>query len=212
MQDQDQAQQAARSCDGRSGNEQVSATGNYVFDDFTSDLLFGQLGTEFSSESALLDLDWVDQMAGNDGTMMFGGTQPWQLGHGPFCALPDLGHTAPTSMGSTPASSGRPVRRREPPVAPNSSSARTPASDTTTAVSSRKHSVSPLDRNGETSCKRQRNTEAARRYRQRKVDRVTELEDALAAMTRERDDYKIKLAKAETEVDVLRRMVGGRNV
>lgn len=56
--------------------------------------------------------------------------------------------------------------------------------------------------------KRQRNTEAARRYRQRKVDRVTELEEALAAMTKERDDFKLKLARSEAEVDVLRRLVG----
>lgn len=49
-----------------------------------------------------------------------------------------------------------------------------------------------------------------RRYRQRKVDRVTELEEALAAMTKERDDFKINLARSEAEVDVLRRLVGGR--
>lgn len=59
--------------------------------------------------------------------------------------------------------------------------------------------------------KRQRNTEAARRYRQRKVDRVTELEEALAAMTKERDDLKLKLARSEAEADVLRGMVGKSN-
>ena len=56
--------------------------------------------------------------------------------------------------------------------------------------------------------KRQRNTEAARRYRQRKVDRVTELEEALQAMTRERDELRLKLARSEAEADVLRGMVG----
>jgi hypothetical protein len=55
--------------------------------------------------------------------------------------------------------------------------------------------------------KRKRNTEAARRYRQRKVDRVTELEDALAEVSRERDELKLKLARAEAEADVLRGMV-----
>lgn len=55
--------------------------------------------------------------------------------------------------------------------------------------------------------KRKRNTEAARRYRQRKVDRLTELEEALAAMTREKDDLRLKLARAEAEVDVLRGMI-----
>ena len=56
--------------------------------------------------------------------------------------------------------------------------------------------------------KRQRNTEAARRYRQRKVDRTTELEDELAAMTKERDDLKLQLARSETEVVILRGLVG----
>jgi hypothetical protein len=55
--------------------------------------------------------------------------------------------------------------------------------------------------------KRQRNTEAARRYRQRKLDRVSELEEALAEMTRERDELKLKLARSEAEADVLRGMV-----
>lgn len=58
--------------------------------------------------------------------------------------------------------------------------------------------------------KRQRNTEAARRYRQRKVDRVSELEDALAAMTKANDDLKLKLARSEAEADVLRGLVSKR--
>ena len=46
--------------------------------------------------------------------------------------------------------------------------------------------------------------EAARRYRQRKVDRVSELEEALASMTKERDELKLKLARSEGVADVLR--------
>lgn len=56
--------------------------------------------------------------------------------------------------------------------------------------------------------KRQRNTEAARRYRQRKVDRVTDLEEALQAMTKERDELRLKLARAEAEANVLRAISG----
>ena len=52
--------------------------------------------------------------------------------------------------------------------------------------------------------KRERNTEAARRYRQRRQDRLEELEDALAAMQKERDELRIKLARSEAETDVLR--------
>ena len=71
---------------------------------------------------------------------------------------------------------------------------------------------SSADTPGETtSVKRQRNTEAARRYRQRKVDRVSDLEDELRKMTQERDELKLKLARAETEADVLRGMVGNRS-
>ncbi|KAI6791308.1 hypothetical protein KC367_g8105 [Hortaea werneckii] len=55
--------------------------------------------------------------------------------------------------------------------------------------------------------KRQRNTEAARRYRQRKVDRTSELEEALAAVSKERDELRLKLARSEAEAEVLRRMV-----
>ncbi|EME49800.1 hypothetical protein DOTSEDRAFT_20214 [Dothistroma septosporum NZE10] len=56
--------------------------------------------------------------------------------------------------------------------------------------------------------KRRRNTEAARRYRQRKLDRVSELEEALEDMAKERDELKLKLAKAEAEAGVLRGLVG----
>lgn len=56
--------------------------------------------------------------------------------------------------------------------------------------------------------KRERNTEAARRYRQRRQDRLDELEEALAAMTKDRDELRIKLARSEAEADVLRGLVG----
>ncbi|KAM3419171.1 hypothetical protein BST61_g5115 [Cercospora zeina] len=52
--------------------------------------------------------------------------------------------------------------------------------------------------------KRKRNTEAARRYRQRKEDKVAELEEALKAMTEERNELSLKLARAEAETNVLR--------
>ncbi|OQN97495.1 hypothetical protein B0A48_16648 [Cryoendolithus antarcticus] len=69
-------------------------------------------------------------------------------------------------------------------------------------------SKSPEPPTGETrKRKRERNTEAARRYRQRRQDRLEELEELLADMTKERDEGRIKLARAEAEVDVLRRLV-----
>lgn len=116
---------------------------------------------------------------------------------------------SPISIGAmpsalpTPASAShsepRPANKKRPASDSNHSSrTRSPASET---------SSNPPDK----VIKRQRNTEAARRYRQRKVDRVTELEEALAAMTKERDDFKLKLARSEAEADVLRRLVGKGN-
>lgn len=55
--------------------------------------------------------------------------------------------------------------------------------------------------------KRQRNTIAARKYRQKRLDRIKELEDALDAMTQERDDLKLKLARQEAETAALKEMM-----
>ena len=58
--------------------------------------------------------------------------------------------------------------------------------------------------------KRQRNTIAARKYRQKRLDRITELETALKAMTRERDDLKIQLARQEAETSALKELMRSR--
>jgi len=55
--------------------------------------------------------------------------------------------------------------------------------------------------------KRQRNTIAARKYRQKRLDRITELEDALESVTRERDDLKLRLARQEAETAALKEMM-----
>ena len=92
----------------------------------------------------------------------------------------------------------------------NTSAVRLPASGST-GKSSRKRSPESLYASDQSTVKRQRNTEAARRYRQRKVDRLTELEEALAKMTTERDDFRLRLAKAEAERDVLRGIISGKD-
>jgi chromosome segregation ATPase len=58
--------------------------------------------------------------------------------------------------------------------------------------------------------KRQRNTLAARKYRQKRLDRISELEKALEDMTGERDSLKLQLARREAEVEALREMLGRR--
>jgi len=58
--------------------------------------------------------------------------------------------------------------------------------------------------------KRERNTQAARRYRQRRQDRLEELEEALAAMTKDRDELRLKLARSEAEAEILKGIVAGK--
>ncbi|KAL4886831.1 hypothetical protein BJY04DRAFT_42373 [Aspergillus karnatakaensis] len=55
--------------------------------------------------------------------------------------------------------------------------------------------------------KRQLNTMAARRYRQRRLDRMTQLEEELEAVKRERDELRMKVSKLEGETDALKSML-----
>ncbi|OHW89483.1 gaf domain nucleotide-binding protein [Colletotrichum incanum] len=55
--------------------------------------------------------------------------------------------------------------------------------------------------------KRQRNTIAARRYRQKGRDRIAELESALKAADEERGQLKLQLARKEAEVDALKEIL-----
>ncbi|KAF5581976.1 GAF domain-containing protein [Fusarium pseudocircinatum] len=81
-------------------------------------------------------------------------------------------------------------------------------SPSSSSGSSRKRKSSPEDEESAITLKRQRNTLAARKYRQKRLDRISELEEALAAMTNERDDMRLQLARREAEVDALREMMG----
>jgi hypothetical protein len=56
--------------------------------------------------------------------------------------------------------------------------------------------------------RRHRNTMAARKYRQKRLDQITDLERALSTVTNERDDLKLKLARREAEVEALREIMG----
>ncbi|KAK7977849.1 capsule-associated protein CAP1 [Apiospora saccharicola] len=74
-----------------------------------------------------------------------------------------------------------------------------------TQTNSRKRASSPVDSN--TALKRQRNNVAAKKYRQKKIDRITELEMELKGVKDERDDLKIRLARQEAEASALRSML-----
>ena len=80
-------------------------------------------------------------------------------------------------------------------------------SPSSSSGSSLKRKSSPEDEDANVTLKRQRNTLAARKYRQKRLDRISELEAALAAMTNERDDIRLQLARREAEVDALREML-----
>ncbi|KAK4238514.1 hypothetical protein C8A03DRAFT_43745 [Achaetomium macrosporum] len=55
--------------------------------------------------------------------------------------------------------------------------------------------------------RRQRNNLAAKRYRQKKIDRIEELEKEVEQVKLERDELRIRLARQEAEVAALREML-----
>ncbi|KAI1495394.1 hypothetical protein F5X96DRAFT_665018 [Biscogniauxia mediterranea] len=62
-----------------------------------------------------------------------------------------------------------------------------------------------------TALKRQRNNVAARKYRQKRIDRINELEAELQEVKDERDDLRIRLARQEAEAAALRSMLQMNN-
>ncbi|KAK4247622.1 hypothetical protein C7999DRAFT_41054 [Corynascus novoguineensis] len=59
--------------------------------------------------------------------------------------------------------------------------------------------------------RRHRNNLAAKRYRQKKIDRIEELEREVKEVKQERDDLRIQLARQEAEVAALREMLKMKN-
>jgi hypothetical protein len=55
--------------------------------------------------------------------------------------------------------------------------------------------------------RRERNNVAARKYRQKKVDRIKELEDALEEIVKDRDQLRLRLARQEAETAALKSMM-----
>ncbi|KAF1827673.1 uncharacterized protein K489DRAFT_23769 [Dissoconium aciculare CBS 342.82] len=115
----------------------------------------------------------------------------------------------PTQTSSTPNTLGADFSRGSRPSSRTSLAG--PASgplETVSPASDDSHSHSGSHRvEGGRVDKRQRNTEAARRYRQRKLDKLSTVEDALLAVTKERDELRLELARARAEADILKGMV-----
>ena len=81
----------------------------------------------------------------------------------------------------------------------------TPSLDANDVKSGKKRSLSP---DSEVQAdKRRRNNAAAAKYRQKKVDRIAELEKALDDVSRERDGLNLQLAQKNGEVELLRRLL-----
>ncbi|KAH7311036.1 BZIP family transcription factor [Rhexocercosporidium sp. MPI-PUGE-AT-0058] len=92
-------------------------------------------------------------------------------------------NTSPISSNSTPKSSKSTTKTRHSPVTSTPRSTHDPPSKIQ---------------------KRTLNTLAARRYRQKRVDQVSSLETSLKETQDERDELKLKVARLEAEVEVLR--------
>ena len=110
-----------------------------------------------------------------------------------------LSHTKSSSHSSKPG-------RR--PAAASSSSSSSQHSVLDGRIS--KRSASPAaaaDADPEVVSRRARNNIAAKRYRQKKIDRIDELEDQVKEVTQERDDLRIRLARQEAEIAALREML-----
>lgn len=95
---------------------------------------------------------------------------------------------------------------------PQSGSTPSPASSQVIQPSRRQQqSLTPGSRENPVSVdrieKRQRNNVAARKYRQKRIDRIEELEAALSSMTKERDDLRIKAARSDAEIQLLKDML-----
>jgi hypothetical protein len=60
-----------------------------------------------------------------------------------------------------------------------------------------------------TKLRRQRNSAAARKYRQRRLDRIEELEQALQKTQTERDDLKVQVARWRGKAEALQALMAG---
>ncbi|KAH6675040.1 hypothetical protein B0J14DRAFT_588781 [Halenospora varia] len=123
--------------------------------------------------------------------------------------FPDHLHATP-SVHNSPQ---EPLSQRTTSASPSSSTSQDntltrtkPPTPHTSSQSSSPRTLDPANRVE----KRTRNTLAARRYRQRRVDEVSGLESQLKETRSERDDLKIRCARLEGEVETLRKLLEGR--
>ncbi|KAI5864052.1 hypothetical protein GGS23DRAFT_479910 [Durotheca rogersii] len=114
---------------------------------------------------------------------------------------PQLDNTSPLDQQqqSQPQPPSQPSQTFPSPLGAESSSSQDP---TPKSRSRSSPSVDPV-----TALKRQRNNVAARKYRQKRIDRINELEAELRDVKEERDDLRLRLARQEAEAAALRSML-----
>lgn len=160
-------------------------TGN-TFDDFLSyDLQAPQFTETHPSQmiSPSIDLNTAQTTSQNEPSIL-------------YTTIEDS-HSAPTKSNSyslSPAASST--------TPPSSTTSANSPKDISTPNSNHSHA------NPDKVKKRTLNTIAARRYRQKKVDQVVGLEAALQESEKEKDELRLRVARLEAEVDVLRGLVG----
>jgi len=93
--------------------------------------------------------------------------------------------------------------------ASTSSSPETPHTSSSTPNSTLKRPLPSEEPEPDKAEKRRRNNAAAAKYRQKKFDRISELEDQLAVISKDRDGLRLQLVRRAAEVDILRGMLAG---
>ncbi|KAI0837398.1 hypothetical protein F5Y06DRAFT_271616 [Hypoxylon sp. FL0890] len=112
---------------------------------------------------------------------------------------PDLLFNQPSGSHTMPESEAGPASQSYSPSAMSQSSS---SQGKAPKTQRRSPPVDPV-----TALKRQRNNVAARKYRQKRIDRIAELEEELRGVKQERDDLRIRLARQEAEAAALRSML-----
>ncbi|GME55577.1 hypothetical protein GTA08_BOTSDO03523 [Neofusicoccum parvum] len=124
--------------------------------------------------------------------------------------------TEPSSSSSSSAPSSRtsPSSTSGSSFSADAPTAPAPSSSSSTTKTTKRKRAAVADEDGDAKDdlteKRRRNNLAAAKYRQKKVDRISELEGALADVEKERDELRLQLARRDAELDVMRRMMEKR--
>lgn len=162
-------------------------------------LSFTQFDDSFNFDASLLNLH-LDLETGNQAGSTF---SSYSIPPVPVLESEPVWDPNLVSLDNTP-----PLSLPLPPTSyASSTSACTPYTSTRPSVSPPKRPLEDFPEDDQVVIKRQRNTLAARKYRQKRVDRISELESAVERLKAEKDELRLKLAKSEAEAAALREIM-----